>query len=58
MNDHDYSLSMQIVVIFANIIALSFTELMEKIIENNGDYWFFLQENFHSYGDAYDHIEY
>lgn len=40
------------------IIALSFTELIEKLIENNGDYWFFLQENFHSYGDAYDHIEY
>lgn len=39
------------------ILALSFTELMEKLIENNGDYWFFLKENFHSYGDAYDGTE-
>lgn len=38
------------------IISLSFTELIEKLIENDGEYWFFLKDNFHSYGDAYDKI--
>lgn len=36
------------------VIAMSFTELIERLVENNGDYWFFLQKDFHSYGDAYD----
>lgn len=36
------------------IVALSFTELIEKLLENNGEYWFFLKNDFESYGDAYD----
>lgn len=37
------------------IIAKSFKELLERLIDNNGKYWFFLQEDFVSYGDAYDY---
>ncbi len=39
------------------VIAESFTELLEKLIENNGEYFFFLDDNFESYGDAFDDIE-
>lgn len=38
------------------IIANSFTELLEKLIQNNGQYWYWLEENFVSLGDAYDVI--
>lgn len=38
------------------IIAKSFTELLKRLTENNGDYWYFLQEGFNAYGDAYDYI--
>jgi len=36
------------------IISLSFTELLIKLINNKGEYWFFLEDDFESYGDAYD----
>ena len=36
------------------IISLSFTELLEKLLQNGGEYWFFLKNDFKSYGDAYD----
>lgn len=34
-------------------ISLSFTELLEKLSQNDGEYWFFLKKDFMSYGDAY-----
>lgn len=36
------------------IIALSFGQLLEKLIESKGGYWYWLEENFISLGDAYD----
>lgn len=36
------------------IIAKSFTELLNCLVENNGDYWYFLKKDYVSYGDAYD----
>jgi hypothetical protein len=36
------------------IIAKSFTELLEKLYSSNGDCWFWLDDDFESYGDAYD----
>lgn len=38
------------------IVAKSFTELLERFIDNGGDYWYFLKDDFVSYGDAYDGI--
>ncbi len=36
------------------IIALSFTELVLSLFENRGQYWYWLQPDFASLGDAYD----
>lgn len=36
------------------VIALSFTELLTRLVENNGDYWYWLGSDFNSLGDAYD----
>lgn len=36
------------------IIAFSFSELLEKLIESKGGYWYWLEKNFISLGDAYD----
>lgn len=36
------------------IIANSFTELLEKLIENKGEHWYWLRPSFVSFGDAYD----
>ncbi len=36
------------------IIARSFGELLERVIEDKGDRWYFLQPGFEPYGDAYD----
>jgi hypothetical protein len=36
------------------IIALSFTELLERLVVSRGCYWYWLQDGFRSYGDAYD----
>lgn len=41
----------------STIIAKSFRELLEKLIKNNGEYWWFLRDEFVSYGDAYDDID-
>lgn len=35
------------------IIANSFTELLSRFIDNNGEHWYFMQDDFVSYGDAY-----
>ncbi|MES5939216.1 MULTISPECIES: SMI1/KNR4 family protein [unclassified Bacillus cereus group] len=39
------------------IIATSFTDLLEKLIKNNGQYWYWLKSEFESLGDAYDDQE-
>lgn len=39
------------------IIAKSFTELLMQLIENRGEYWYFLKDDYISYGDAYDGID-
>jgi len=38
----------------SQIIAKSFTELLENLYSSKGENWFWLTENFKSYGDAYD----
>ena len=35
------------------IIAKSFTELLEKLVSNEKE-WFWLDSSFQSYGDAYE----
>lgn len=35
------------------VIALSFTELLQRLFENRGAYWYWLGESAPSYGDAY-----
>jgi hypothetical protein len=36
------------------VIASNFTSLLQSLYENKGDYWYWLQEDFQSLGDAYD----
>ncbi len=36
------------------IIANSFIGLLDSLIMNNGEYWYWLQDNFKTLGDAYD----
>ncbi len=36
------------------IIAKSFTELLKRLLESKGEYWFWLENDFKGYGDAYD----
>ncbi|WP_227775221.1 SMI1/KNR4 family protein [Paenibacillus sp. NAIST15-1] len=38
----------------SQIIAKSFTELLEHLYASKGENWFWLADNFESYGDAYD----
>lgn len=38
----------------SQIIAKSFTELLERLIMNKGQYWYWLKTDFFSLGDAYD----
>lgn len=38
------------------IIALSFTDLLDKLISNKGKYWYWLRDGYTSIGDAYDDI--
>jgi hypothetical protein len=38
------------------VIATSFTDLLERLIANNGQHWYWLTEDFTSLGDAYDVI--
>jgi antitoxin YokJ len=41
----------------SDIIAASFTELLTRLLENGGQYWFWLQPGFNASGDAYDDIQ-
>ncbi len=36
------------------IIAKSFSELLERLIENRGEHWYWLRSGFNPIGDAYD----
>jgi len=36
------------------IIATSFTDLLERLVTNQGRHWYWLQPGFRSLGDAYD----
>lgn len=36
------------------IVASSFSDLLERLLENQGDYWYFLRDDFVPLGDAYD----
>jgi hypothetical protein len=38
------------------VVALSFTELLRRLFENRGGYWYWLGENGFSHGDAYGPI--
>lgn len=38
------------------IVAKSFENLLKYLIENNGQYWYFLEDDFEQIGDAYDDI--
>src|SRR5262249_38160131 len=40
----------------SEIIALSFTELVERLYANRGEPWYWLQKDFEDLGDAYDDI--
>lgn len=40
----------------SQVIACSFTELLERLINNQGQYWFWLEDEFESLGDAYGEI--
>jgi len=35
------------------VVAMSFSELLERLLENNGKYWYWLDKDF-DLGDAYD----
>ena len=39
------------------IIALSFTELLKRLLSGGGRHWYWLQGGFPSYGDAYDSVK-
>lgn len=39
-----------------SIIANSFSDLLERLIKCNGDYWYWLKDDFKFIGDAYDSI--
>jgi hypothetical protein len=38
------------------VVALSFTELLRRLFENRGGYWYWLGENGFNHGDAYGPI--
>jgi antitoxin YokJ len=39
------------------IVALSFTELLRRLLAANGGYWYWLDESFEGHGDAYDGVD-
>lgn len=39
------------------IVASSFSDLLERLVENQGDYWYFLKDEFVPLGDAYDDVD-
>ncbi|HZH62198.1 MAG TPA: SMI1/KNR4 family protein [Metabacillus sp.] len=41
----------------SQIIATSFTDLLERLINNKGQYWYWLRNDFNSLGDAYDDLD-
>lgn len=38
------------------IIAISFTDLLERLVDNKGQRWYWLRDGFNSLGDAYDEV--
>jgi hypothetical protein len=36
------------------IIARNFSELFERLLDNQGDYWYWLRDTFPGCGDVYD----
>lgn len=38
----------------SQIIATSFTDLLERLIKNKGQHWYWLKDDFNYFGDAYD----
>lgn len=40
----------------SQIIAWTFSDLLERLIENKGNHWYWLQKDFDSLGLAYDNI--
>lgn len=38
----------------STVIALSFTELLRRLVDTRGGYWYWLRDDFRGYGDAYD----
>ncbi|WNS46925.1 SMI1/KNR4 family protein [Paenibacillus sp. MMS20-IR301] len=38
------------------VVARSFTELLNQLVQNNGERWYWLDEDFPPLGDAYDGI--
>lgn len=53
---HCYDSSHEVhgVVGSCSIVALSFSELLESILDARGGYWFWLDDDFSQLGDAYD----
>ncbi|PEY43944.1 hypothetical protein CN354_01915 [Bacillus cereus] len=41
----------------SQIIATSFIDLLERLIHNKGKYWYWMQSDFVSLGDAYDGLK-
>lgn len=41
----------------SQVIATSFADLLERLIKNKGQYWYWLNDDFKSLGDAYDDQE-
>lgn len=41
----------------SQIIATSFTDLLERLINNRGQYWYWLRDDFVNLGDAYDDVD-
>ncbi len=54
---YDSSFDRHGVVGESQIIATSFTDLLERLIENKGQYSYWLRRDFDSLGDAYDDVE-
>ncbi|WP_312886473.1 SMI1/KNR4 family protein [Paenibacillus foliorum] len=38
------------------VVAKTFTELINRLVQNNGERWYWLSEDFESLGDAYDDV--
>ncbi|AFJ61907.1 conserved hypothetical protein, phage SPbeta [Bacillus velezensis YAU B9601-Y2] len=36
------------------VIATSFTDLIQRLLENKGEHWYWLRDDFSTLGDAYD----